>query len=1275
MEGEYAPVTPQVVDIDGKNTKLNAFVIDTKKQNANAITPTYFIDGTNNEKFYAQALTIKGGYSAERYFEYDPSEYKTVFRQNEASEGINTDYLVYVADPTVRYASGSYTEANQYGAIMTPSMHNPEADEAKTMPIQIDGITLINDKASAGAKGSAICYPDVTGMTAAHSVKIGGKLVYYETKEEFDKRDVNGVHTGTTIEEETEFAVIDETGCETNATPAKLVITKLQIIGSGNSAEDTPETASAVYIGQNGGSALVYNTVFHSNYGMSLDAYNTQTVNNTFALNAGIARLQDVEAIPVVSEMHNSALWMNNNGGKQFEVPGVTVQKTTSVKTNGDTGNETDNFTYNSFTGGNNYYTSATNLAKNNNNSGLVDDNTDLIYGPSFTDPNNADIEKRNFDIKPSYRLLNKGMDSTLVAPKTEGQYYVLVVKNNNDYALDITSDKDVLFRDRLNPTRIDIGAYEFQNNLVRYIYVDPNKSHDDSATGENWDLAFGYGDIQNAIDLAAIYHRNHTTHESYVFVKGASATNKDLHTNENLILRDGVTIYGSILANYNDHHNTLVSKKKKYSDVKAYIEAMTSVREGIASSAANKTIVSSIRTIETTDFYGTRTSSGVSYDTPALIDGFVISPADKAVQPTAPVLDITNPSGKAVIVARNIIVAGNDLSGSADDNANVAQISNGLLYDVLMRDNKPKGNGAVLNVSNGANNTKGYAVNTTVEGKTIGADGTEPVDGKSTVNGANVEQETQIYNSITNSIKTTGATVPSASPEGNKDISGYFYNIADPNLNYQLTETSKYIDACEDSNPLTGVEESLATFINYATDRDLLGNPRLLTGVTTAGKLDRGAFETWKVENSNNIFHCGANGTIAGQKDDIIAPHFYPHDGSVVYLMNGQSLVSAPTTSTDVKPLNPGFMLVKEGANFYSNGRPMNAAYLAVERKVRQGGSIVSMPYAMQYKENVAVVTNDANDELTLTPTAAQQVRTYNGDARSDWKYIFKSADSPCWTAVTAGKVTAANTGVFYMPEDGTTSDDNVFRFTGKGTSMTDYIYNETADAYKTVALTKYDDAVSTAGAADFTDEKNMGWNCIGLPYLVSEYKPYEQVDASGATVSDASSSDPYRMNTPRALWLYYDGATDGNGGDINGNGGYYSVNSWEGTAAAWHVGDDAAKAIWTGEGIFVQTATLDDTETLTFYRPQAPDAPAASPAKMVRFFIQSIIEAEKAEDAVEGVTLVTTEFFTSDGKKLNTIDGSIDYNHLPVMSRGTAIIVRKHYSDGTTKTQKFIF
>ncbi len=1269
MEGEYAPVTPQVVDIDGKATKLNAFVIDTKKQNANAITPITVEDGVNNEKFYAQALTIKGGYSAERYFEYDPSEYKTVIRQNEASDGVNTDYLMYVADPTVRYASGSYTEANQYGAIMKPSMHKPEADEAKTMPIQIDGITLINDKASAGAKGSAICYPDVTGMTAAHSVKIGGKLVYYETKEEFDKRDVNGVHTGKTIEEETEFAVIDETGCETNATPAKLVITKSQIIGSGNATEETSETASAVYIGQNGGSALVYNTVFHSNYGMSLDAYNTQTVNNTFALNAGIARLQDIAAIDVNSEMHNTVLWMNNNGGKQFEVPGVTVQKTTNKTTNGDTGNETDNFTYNSFTGGNNYYLGDSFLEKNNYNSGLADDNTDLIYGPSFTDPDNTDIEKRSFDIKPNFRLLNKGMDKALENPASEGQYYILVVKNSNDYALDITSDKDVLFRDRLNPARIDIGAYEFQNNLIRYIYVDPNKSHDDSATGENWDMAFGYGDIQNAIDLAAIYHRNYTTRRSYVFVKGASATNKDLHTNENLILRDGVTIYGSILANYNDHHNTKVSNKKKYYDVTAYIAAMDSVREGIASSAANKTIVSSIRTIETTDFYGTRTSSGVSYDTPALIDGFVISPADKAIQPTASVLDITNPSKNAVIVARNIIVAGNDLSGASDDagtDINVAQISNGLLYEVLMRDNKPKGNGAVLNVSNGTN-TKGYVVNATVEGKTIGADGTMPVDGKSTVNGANVEQETQIYNSVTNSIK---MAAPTASAIDNKGISGYFYNIADPNLNYQLTETSKYIDACEDSNPLTGVEESLATFINYATDRDLLGNPRLLTGVTTAGRLDRGAFETWKVENSNNIFHCGTNGTIAGQKDDIIAPHFYPHDGSVVYLMNGQSLVSAPTTSTDVKPLNPGFMLVKEGANFYSNGRPMNAAYLAVERKVRQGGSIVSMPYAMQYKENVAIVSSDANDEFTVTPTAAQQVRTYNGDGRSDWKYVFKSADSPCWTAVTAGKVTAANTGVFYMPEDGTTGDDNVFRFTGKGTSLTDYIYTETADAFKTVTLTKYDDAVSTGGAADFTDEKNMGWNCIGLPWLVSSYETYAQ------TTADAHGVDgKYMMHIPHEMWLYYDGAEDGNGNAVNGNGGYYSVNSWEGTAAAWHVGEDAAKAIWTGEGIFVQTATLDDTETLTFYRPQAPDAPAASPAKMARFFIQSIIEAEKAEDAVEGVTLVTTEFFTSDGKKLNTIDGSIDYNHLPVMSRGTAIIVRKHYSDGTTKTQKFIF
>ncbi|MBQ0073595.1 MAG: hypothetical protein KBT34_05335, partial [Prevotella sp.] len=65
----------------------------------------------------------------------------------------------------------------------------------------------------------------------------------------------------------------------------------------------------------------------------------------------------------------------------------------------------------------------------------------------------------------------------------------------------------------------------------------------------------------------------------------------------------------------------------------------------------------------------------------------------------------------------------------------------------------------------------------------------------------------------------------------------------------------------------------------------------------------------------------------------------------------------------------------------------------------------------------------------------------------------------------------------------------------------------------------------------------------------------------------------------------------------------------------------------------------------------------------------------AVETAPAAEGVVLVATEYYTADGKHINTNGEQIDFNHLPMMPRGMVIIVRKHYSNGTSKTQKFTF
>ncbi len=1293
IEGEYTPVTPQTVG----GTKYNAFVIDTKSLNGSVITPSTFNDGTNNDQYFAQSLTIKGGYSATTN-EYDPAQFKSVIRQSEA-DGANTNYLIYIADPTVRYAGTEGTK--QGGAI---GANTGEAASVKTMPIQVDGVTLVNDKAASGTKGSAIYYPDYTGtippesgVTGAHTASVGGTVKYY----------MDAKHkTPSPDNAETDFPLIDDTG-STTISDTKLLITKAMIVGSGNK-ENLSTDASAVYIGEKGGAALIYNTVFHTNYGMPLDAWNTINVNNTFGKNAGLVHLQDAAGVTSVkSQIHNSAMWRNNNDGAQFSMPGVTVE-TTVGDTQGDvSGTGIANFTYNSFTGGNIKYADYTeaegHVATNKFNTGLSNENKDLANGPNFVDPDNADVESRSFDIRPSVRLLNKGNDENITSGT--GKYYTLVVSNKYDLSLASTTDKDALTRNRLAANKIDVGAYEFQGNLQKVLYVDPNKSHRDDATGENWGDAFGYGDLQDAMDLAGIYHMNNPLDESYVFVKGASSTNKDLTTNETLTIRDGVTVYGSIISSYTDWHDILKdpsdpSKGKKYATIDAFIKDMTSQREGVASNAASKTVVTGIKTSEYTSFNG-----GGSSDTPALVDGFVVTDPNPT---NTPVLDVTNKSEDAVIVVRNVVVADNNVTGGA----NVAEISNGLIYEALFRDNKTTG--AALKVANypegaktASTQTSGYAVNVTVEGKTIGADNSTPVDGGADLD---AEKAAQIFKSITNSINSgSGANKAGANaPYGaitNPGISGKFYNIADPNLNYQLTETSKYIDMCElDVDAETGHPTflpagqaktatqpfipNLRQFVHYTTDRDILGNPRLLTGVTTVSKIDRGAFETWKVQNEIRGFQCGDDGTIASSayssiydnaKHAAIKKHFYPHDGSVVYVMNDHSLViDAYNPEHEVKPTpeNPGYLLVKEGASFYGNGRPVTAAYVAVERKVRKGGSIVALPYAMDYDKasSVAKVSTDGTTgDLVLDPRVGR-ANKYSGNERMDWKYIFQTANTKCWDQIS---IAAANQGVLFEPHGqwyASGDDDNAevtLRFTGKGTSLTDYIYTETTAASKAVTLTKYDDAESTNNGADYTDELDMGWNCFGIPYLVSEYKPYET--ATTAEHGEANNGK-YMMNIPHTLWLYYDGKhtpeydpeIDGeNDKLVNGDGGYYSVKSWSDQNADWHIGGEAKKALWVGEGIFTQTATLDDTEALTFYRPVAPTSFATSAKGNVRYFYDAtgVVEIDKDPAFGEdGYAVESTEYYTVNGMKIDK-------------PRHGVVIIRETLTNGKVCTIKRTF
>lgn len=649
--------------------------------------------------------------------------------------------------------------------------------------------------------------------------------------------------------------------------------------------------------------------------------------------------------------------------------------------------------------------------------------------------------------------------------------------------------------------------------SALQMVFVDPY-SGDDNRAGTSWKEAIQ--DIQTGVNMAHRYYSaNHC--QTYVLVKGSK--NAECHTGQSVIMRDGVAIIGSIGGDaVIDYDNS--------GDYVSYINKVSALRDGIASPSAYKTMISGI----VTDVY----AYGSVFR--SLVDGFVVSPVDGGGVGTH-LIDVEN-AAPALLCLRNIIVNGYTQAGG-----DVVSLRNALLYEALIRDNNC-GSGNSLSLLDGA-----HAVNVTVEGNTSVADGAG------------------VFNSLVNY---DNDRVPAVQ----NTLTKYNYPVSDENLNYQLTERSKYIDACGTANPLEGT--CFESFIDYPNDRDLLGNPRLLVGVTKYGEdnfngqIDAGAFETWRIDKTS--------------VSTSLTDNFYPHEGSAVYIMSGASLHCGAD-------LIPSYLLVQEGASLYGLTKgvahQVKASYVSIERSnMMDDGTVVGLPFAMDYlagrSTSVALgvgLPEYSEDGVLSFKVEYPKVYTYNGKARSEWKYSFATEKSPCWTR-TESPVEACR-GVLYVRDN---EYGNVFRFTAKGKSMSDYVYTE-HDPYKQVALSCYNDYSASDNSFCFTDEEDMGWNCIGIPYLVSRYETWKYVRKE---IHNVVSNSFRILDTPQIMWAYYNGKTDPTDAkDVEGDAGFYSVNSLAENSESWHVGDKADRGLWFGEGIFIQNPKWSGDELLTFYRP----------------------------------------------------------------------------------------
>lgn len=282
----------------------------------------------------------------------------------------------------------------------------------------------------------------------------------------------------------------------------------------------------------NSGPVLIYNTLFaDGGTGLAADG-NTTVVNATFAQN-----VTDLTGTP--KGIYNSVAWKNGTQNLTTD----TEKKNVAIP-------------------------------------GTVD-NDNVLKGPNFVDPDNADVMSRDYRIRPNLLLLNKGNK-----------------KHYTDYALGLTAadaaipaeEKDLANNARLTGDEIDVGAYEYEATLKPIVYVKADLTG--TADGNSWTTALG--DLQGAVDLAGIYVNGNPGEHAYVFVhnnyRDAGLLNLSM---------PGVKVYGGM----NDETSAAT-------DVSGIVSDLLTQRKGMLESTGRSSL------------------QDVTLGTDVVVDGFVVNGA-----------------------------------------------------------------------------------------------------------------------------------------------------------------------------------------------------------------------------------------------------------------------------------------------------------------------------------------------------------------------------------------------------------------------------------------------------------------------------------------------------------------------------------------------------------------------------------------------------------------------------------------------------------------------
>ena len=332
---------------------------------------------------------------------------------------------------------------------------------------------------------------------------------------------------------------------------------------------------SGMFVAQNLGKVLIYNTVFASdscksniknetgeaakvgNNAALVTTGKTTVVNATFVENLGPA----IAASPKTTEfgvgslnetrVFNSVSWQNEDNKTDLTqlADGTTEIKTGSIYAPGGVfwsdiiGIEGSELTRNN-------KAFAYHYADGKVPDGVVNGpaNADAMNGPNFTNP-----AVKDYTLRPSLFLLDRGSNTHY---QKEALGYDDATVNTANPAIPET-EVELANKRRLVGDAVDVGAYEHDAQLRQILYVTPIASAEN--TGESWNKSMG--DLQSAVDLAGLYSRRNED-DSYVFVdQKVSVDNLKLEL-------DRVHVYGNMNGEKSASDEITDGAKKVVSDL-----------------------------------------------------------------------------------------------------------------------------------------------------------------------------------------------------------------------------------------------------------------------------------------------------------------------------------------------------------------------------------------------------------------------------------------------------------------------------------------------------------------------------------------------------------------------------------------------------------------------------------------------------------------------------------------------------------------------------------